>query len=88
VFDLGPGIGIHKKMLAVAIRRVRDGKTEYVQRKFGIDGAVLTAGPVWHGIAFSATSVPSTANPGAARTQAGFRGCARLRVWEHIPIEE
>jgi transposase len=29
------GIDVHKKMLAVVIRRVRDGKTEYVQRNFG-----------------------------------------------------
>jgi transposase len=29
------GIDVDKKMLAVVVRRVRDGKTEYLQRKFG-----------------------------------------------------
>jgi transposase len=29
------GIDVHKKMLAVVVRRERDGKTEYEKRKFG-----------------------------------------------------
>jgi hypothetical protein len=29
------GIDVHRKMLAVVVRRKRDGRTEYEQRKFG-----------------------------------------------------
>ena len=29
------GIDVHKKMLAVVVRRERDGQVEYAKRKFG-----------------------------------------------------
>ena len=35
------GIDVHKKMLAVVVRRERDGKTEYEKRKFGTTHAEL-----------------------------------------------
>jgi transposase len=41
------GIDVHKKMLAVVVRRERDGKTEYEKRKFGTTRAEIEHLAAW-----------------------------------------